>query len=297
MKEKVNEENFEYLSKQLKYKGFGESLQPALNEAMQKGEKLFTLGHVPEFAKENATATLHFKQSDTSDRYFFNRFSIQVKNDQFPDAAQQSFNVYNENKGNTLKEAYNLMEGRPVFMKLEDKAKQEFEAWGKLNFKEQTSNGNFKMDLFNKNYGYDLEKVLSNYPIKELQTPSYKEGLLKSLERGNLQSVTFMADGKEEKLFISPDIKVGALKVYDLDQKRVPLQTLVEKQFIGTEFAERLKQQIAGLQQKQEVPKQQLEKVEGNKVKVETVADAGKVKTIKATLEKPRQQRQRNKIS
>lgn len=40
-----------------------------------------------------------------------------------------------------------------------------------------------------------------------------KERLLQSLQRGNLQSVTFVGkDGKTEKLFISPDIPLGAFE-------------------------------------------------------------------------------------
>lgn len=49
-----------------------------------------------------------------------------------------------------------------------------------------------------------------------------KERLLQSLQRGNLQSVTFVGkDGKTEKLFISPDIPLGALKVYDENKTRI----------------------------------------------------------------------------
>jgi hypothetical protein len=48
-------------------------------------------------------------------------------------------------------------------------------------------------------------------------------------------------DGKEEKLYISPNITLGALNVYDLNKQRLTTETLVEKQYIGKELAEQLK--------------------------------------------------------
>jgi hypothetical protein len=66
------------------------------------------------------------------------------------------------------------------------------------------------------------------------------------LQRGNLQSVTFIGKGGEkEKLFISPDIPLGALKIYDENKTRVPTPALVEKEYIGKELAEKIQQRIA----------------------------------------------------
>jgi hypothetical protein len=52
----MKDKNLDYLSKQLQYTGFGEALQPALKEAMQKGETQFMLPHVPNFDKDRARA-------------------------------------------------------------------------------------------------------------------------------------------------------------------------------------------------------------------------------------------------
>lgn len=257
----VNEQNFEYLSNQLKYIGFGETLRPALKDAMENatkvGEKQFALAYVPDFDKERTAVTLQFKQSESSDRFFFNRFNVAVKNEQFPDGVKQGFTVppFDRREENiTLKMGYNLTDGRPALVVKQDANKEAFSAWAQLDFNKQKQNGDFEMRLFNKNYGFDLEKVLVNYPIKELDTPAYKESLIQSLQRGNLQSVTFKNSNEEQKLFISPDIKLAALKVYDQDKQRVPLQYLVDKQFIGKDLSDRLTQQIANLREKMQSP-------------------------------------------
>jgi len=86
---------------------------------------------------------------------------------------------------------------------------------------------------------------LAKLPIKELTNEQYKKSLIESLNRGNLQKVTFVdGNGKEKKLFISPSITLGSLNVYDLNKQRVPTETLVEKHFIGKELAADLKERV-----------------------------------------------------
>jgi hypothetical protein len=53
----------------------------------------------------------------------------------------------------------------------------EYQAWVKLNFKNTMNNGNYEMKQYHTNYGFDLEKTLGHYPIKELANPQYKESL------------------------------------------------------------------------------------------------------------------------
>ena len=67
-----------------------------------------------------------------------------------------------------------------------------------MDFKETDTNGNFKLNQYHQNYGYDLEAALGKLPIKELETPKYKEDLMESLKKGNLQSATFLKDGRKK---------------------------------------------------------------------------------------------------
>jgi hypothetical protein len=57
--------------------------------------------------------------------------------------------------------------------------------------------------------------VLARYPIKELETTKQKEELLKSLEKGNVQAVTFTKEGKEERMFIEANPQFKTLNLYD----------------------------------------------------------------------------------
>ena len=158
----------------------------------------------------------------------------------------------------TLKEAYNLLSGRAVFKNLVSKEGHEYEAWVKLNLKNKLDNGNHEMKQYTKNYGFELETVLSKYPIKELTNEQYKQSLLDSLHRGNLQKATFVgSDGKEEKLYISPNITLGALNVYDQNKERLSTERLVEKQYIGKELAEQLKQRVSQQQKPEQKEKQE----------------------------------------
>jgi len=120
-----------------------------------------------------------------------------------------------------MKEAYNLMEGRAVNKELTNKEGQIYNSWVQMDFKETDTNGNFKLNQYHQNYGYDLEAALGKLPIKELETPKYKEDLMESLKKGNLQSATFLKDGKEVKQFIEVNPQFKTINVYNTNMKRI----------------------------------------------------------------------------
>jgi hypothetical protein len=225
----MNEKNFEYLSEQLKYTGFGDKLNDDLRKQLEKQQPEFKLYTRDSFGKDTTTATLHFKKSEQTDMVFFNKYDLQLKKENNDNSLQQTFHV---NKGNTitLKEGYNLLDGRAVHKTLTNKQDEKYNAWLQLDFKNPTQNGNYEMKQYHQNYGFDLEKVLAKYPIQELSNERYKESLVRSLEKGNLQSATFLADGEEKKLFITPNIAFKTLNAYDNDHQRVMLQPFTQKQ-------------------------------------------------------------------
>lgn len=91
----------------------------------------------------------------------------------------------------------------------------------KLDFKESDNSGNFKLNHYHQNYGYDLEASLSKHAIKELDTPKYKEDLLNSLKKGNLQSVTFVVGGVENKMYVEANPQFKTVNVYDGNMERI----------------------------------------------------------------------------
>ena len=243
----MNEKNLEYLSNQLKFTGFGEDLQAQLKEKMQKQEPEFMLTHKKEYGNDQTVATLQFRKSEEGEMYFFNRYSLMLKNEQNTNALKQTFYINNKEDNITLKEAYNLMSGRAVHKELSTKEGEKYNAWLQLNFKESDTNGNYKMKQFHQNYGYDLKATLSAYPIKELTDESQKQRLAESLERGNRQSVTLDLGGKEVKMFIEASPQFKSLNLYDTNMKRVTMQSLKEKN-----SQEQSQQQSGKQQQKQD---------------------------------------------
>ncbi|MEG1023632.1 MAG: hypothetical protein RSF34_04125 [Flavobacterium sp.] len=216
----MNEKNFEYLRDQIKYTGFGEALESQLKEKMQKEEPNFTLTHNAQYGNDTAAATLNFNKSKESDLYFFNSYKVELQKENSKEALEQTFYI---NKGSniTMKEAYNLMEGRSVNKDLTSKEGEVYNSWVQMDFKQSESNGNFKLNHYHQNYGYDLEAALSKHPIKELETPKYKEDLINSLKKGNLQSATFLKEGNEIKQYIEASPQFKTINIYDNNMKRI----------------------------------------------------------------------------
>ena len=232
----MNEQNFDFLSRQLKYGGFGEGLQPELREKMGEGRDQFTLLHRAVFGTQETEAALQFKRSENADMYFLNNYLLRIKNENGEPGQAQSFGASRQN-GITLKEAYNLMHGRAVYKELSPKEGEKFRAWLQLNFKEVDEFGNFKTRMFHDNYGFDLRKTLVKYPIKELASAETANSLVRSLERGNLHTVTMVQGGKEEKMMIEANPQFKTLNVYNTEGLRMNIHA--EKMGLSEKTAER----------------------------------------------------------
>lgn len=242
----MNEKNYEYLSEQLKRTGFGDTLNDELRKQMQKQNAEFTLNTQRAYGADNISATLHFKKSAESDMFFFNKYDLELKKENSENAIKQTFYP---NKGITLKEGYNLLDGRAVHKTLTTKEDEKFNAWLQLDFKNVTESGNYKINQFHQNYGYDLEKTLSKYPIQELNNEKFKESLVRSLERGNLQSATFLLNGKEEKIFITPNLAFKSLNAYDAGMHKISLGELMQKNKQEQTIKPEIKQETSEKQQ------------------------------------------------
>jgi len=216
----MNETNLKYLEDQIKYTGFGETLQSALKEKIEKGEKEFTLQHEAEFGGSKLVSDLSFKKSDQTDMYFFNSYKASLSKEGTEHNLEQIFYIGKDNNF-TMKEAFNLLEGRAVNKDMVNRQGEGYNCWCKLDFKDAESNGNFKMTHYHQNYGYSLEAALEKHSIKELQTPQHKEDLMNSLKKGNIQSVTVVVNGEESKRFVEANPQFKTVKMYDSDMQRI----------------------------------------------------------------------------
>lgn len=234
-KTQLNEQNFEYLKKSLKYLGFGENLNSALEVRLKEGSDKFTLGASAAFNTPNAKDTvnyeLRFSKSKTTDNYFLNDYQATLEKGNANGTVQEPVSrVFILNKGNdiTAKEAYNLLSGRSIQKNAEitdkqnlaesgEPTKRKEEVWLKLDFEKKNEQGEIPFRTFYKNYGFDLEKAVTAHPIKELNDPDHRERLMSSLRRGNLQSVTLEKNGTEEKAFVAASPRFKNLSLYDKD--------------------------------------------------------------------------------
>lgn len=237
----MKETNFKYLKDQVKFTGFGETLESGLKTKMLEGASEFYLTYEPKFGREDLQAALHFKQSEQGN-YYFNSYDLLMK-DQGAEL-KQNFKVTNAvkletelngqtvertyNNTFTLKEAFNLMEGRSVnkdiyqlhkvekagHLVLEPNGKVN-NTWVSLNFKETDDDGNFKKIHRKEDYKFDLEAALREHPIKELSNKQDKDNLIQSLKRGNRQSVTFVIAGENERRFIQADPQFKSIRITD----------------------------------------------------------------------------------
>jgi len=244
----MNQQNFDYLKDQVKYTGFGDGLEKDLKEQLQKQAPEFQLAYRIKIGQDIAAVTLHFKKSDQSDLYFFNRYQLTLKPDQDPQQINQTFYIH-KGQNITLKEAYNLMNGRAVNKDLLNKEGKLYNAWLQLDFKQTEPNGNFKIKQFHQNYGFDLEAVLAKHPIRELKEEPEKSRLLESLQKGNRQAVTLIQEGKEQKYYIEANPRFKTINLYDGNLQRLN-RNQAEKQTV--KYSEKQETQKTNLKPGQE---------------------------------------------
>jgi hypothetical protein len=121
----------------------------------------------------------------------------------------------------TNKEAFNLLNGRAVYKDLTTKEGEKYKAWVQLDLSQKEENGNYKMNRYHENYGYDLNTAVARLPIKDLTDPKVREDLTRSLEKGNLQAVKMDVKGMEEKYFIKANPQYKDIAVFDSSMSRI----------------------------------------------------------------------------
>jgi len=213
----MNNNNLTFLQDNLKYLGFGEKtlLNEELEQEFLKDTKEFQLYTEAFYDNDyKVEATLYFRKPDDYEMYFFNKYEACLRNGDEADIERKQTFYISKGSGITFKEAFNLLQGRAVNKDLIGKEGIKYNAWLQLNFEEMTPSHNYKMKQFGPNFGYDLEKVLERYPIRELKTEQTKVLLLQALRRGNLQPVHFLKSDRSEKMFIEATPQYKSISIY-----------------------------------------------------------------------------------
>jgi len=214
----MNIDNLMLLKHNLRFLGFGEMLSSTgqLEAAMLKGEPEFQLNVTENYNEiSSLKATLYFRKSPGSDTYTFVKYDAHLIYDVATRVDRtQTFHVKGD-AGITLRESFNLLEGRSVYKTFGDADETKYCAWIQLSFGERThDNSNYRFRKFGPEYRYDLERVINAYPIRELKEDALKMNLLISLKKGNLHLVTFEKSGKSEKKVIAACPQFKTISIY-----------------------------------------------------------------------------------
>lgn len=247
----MNQENLQYLSDNLKYMGFGETLKADLEKNLQEGKLEFKLEFFNEIGNKGFEATLNFRKSESTDMYFFNNYQATLHRSN-GDTVEQTFYL-NKGKGVTAKEAFNLLDGRAIHKELLTKEGQPYKAWLQLDFDNKTDKG-FEVKQFHENYGYDLKAAVGKFAVAELNDPEKEKALLASLQKGNVQSVTIEKDGASHKMFMEANPQFKNVTLYDNNMKMATKEAMTQYQANGTGTAKAQKEDIADDKKKELKP-------------------------------------------
>lgn len=236
---------------QLKKSGFGEAFTSELKEKMEQQVPLIEHKFQKEYDGDQLQTTLYLKKSSISGYYSLKKFDLQLQKEGLSDTVKHTFYItdtnfrtnqinaqhFKDQNRYTLQEAYNLLSGRSVYKTLTNSDGKQEHAWISINLKGESLNIDPDKKLYKIEYGFDLEKVLNNYSIKELKYERLKQTVIQSLQRGNVKKVIFVGHRKlEEQIYISPNIILGCLNVLDKHKQSLSTRDLLEKKFIAKDF-------------------------------------------------------------
>ncbi len=210
----MNQENLKFLQDRLFYLGTEKRLHPELEKNMAEGKPEFKLSFSNHYDKDKLNAELHVRKSDNSEMYFLNKYDATL---QKPGQENKSQTFYlDHGKGVTMKEAYNLLDGRSVNKDLKNKEGEVKNAWIKLDFNSKEPNGNFKQEQFYKPYGFDLHTELFKLPLPQMPAEKFNQ-MVEALERGNTQKIILPENiiGTVSPIIISANPKFKTLDITD----------------------------------------------------------------------------------
>lgn len=202
-------ENGQALRYEVQRAGFPD-LSARIDEQMRQGYSQFS---IPVSYYLNDRESLEHQLSfvkDTSGQYQFEGYKTTLYNEAKPqEKRQQYFSTRQEYNINTT-EAYNLLSGRCT---------QSGDTWIQLDFNDKDQNGNFRIKQFHSGYGYDLERVLRQLPLKELLNQGEADRLQEALKTGNRTSVSFVKDGNEQRFYIEANPQFKSVNVLSISSR------------------------------------------------------------------------------
>jgi hypothetical protein len=209
------EQNSQALHQQVQRSGFPD-LSAKIDEQIKQGQQQFSIP-VSYYLndKERLDHQLSFAK-DQSGQYHFEGYKTALYNETKPDEKRQQFFSMRHDYNINATEAYNLLSGRCI---------QNRGTWLQLDFNDKEPNGNFRVKQFHFDYGYDLDKVLQQLPLKELLNKGETDTMKEKLKKGDRISVSFVKDGNEQRFYIEANPQFKSVNIYDEHSRKVTLNT------------------------------------------------------------------------
>lgn len=196
--------------------------------------KEFPSGHdaVEFFKKQKGTSELAIGESPESKQILaskengtVNYVSNDFKNAYYGAAIKQTFYV-SRGAGFTAGQAANMVQHRTVHRDnmLNPNSGEAYKAWIGLDFDQaKDSYGNYKLKQMNDpNFGFNLEKTLENFKIKELADPAKKEEIMAAMRNGDRLPVTIIGkDNKEHQVQIEAVPRYKTMDFFNRDGEKM----------------------------------------------------------------------------
>lgn len=176
----------------------------------QKGSSELAVGKIDkkELAFKTTLATM--------EKYKVNFVSKDFNKVFYTPAVTQTVYV-EKGQGFTAEQSANLLQNRAVHRdNLLNLGGQTYKAWIELDFKSPKDRfDNYKTKQYHDpSYGFDLQKTLDKYQIKELADPAKREKLEESMRNGNSPLVTTVKNGEEVKMRVTAAPRYGELNFH-----------------------------------------------------------------------------------
>lgn len=200
------------LEVKLKRAGFDDVLSKA-ERYMRMGQAKFTVPvsyYLNE--KERIDHARQFKK-DAQGYYQFEGFRTSLHDKSKSNENRQHYFSADDISIFNVKQSYDLLSGRAV---LTDGT------WKQFDLNDKDTDGNYRIKEFPENYGYDIEKTLSQLPLKISDQLEFTSVII-SLKDGRREEAVLLKDGVEQKVFIEANPQYKSVNIYNENLKKITL--------------------------------------------------------------------------
>ncbi|MFH7018584.1 hypothetical protein [Flavobacterium sp. FlaQc-47] len=194
--------------------------QAGFNDALNKAERYMRLGQtkftvpVSYYLNENERIdhAIQFKKDELG-YYQFEGFKTSLHDKSKSSENRHHYFSADEVSTFNAKQSYDLLSGRAV---LTDGT------WKQFDFNDRDADGNYRIKEFPEVYGYNIEKALSQLPLKISDQLGFTS-LIISLKEGRREEALLLRDGVEQKVFIEANPQYKSLNIYNESLKKMTL--------------------------------------------------------------------------